>query len=45
MNVKIGKNMLGKLDGYLKDTGINNLYIITDENINRLYYNLSLIHI
>ncbi|CCQ95870.1 3-dehydroquinate synthase [[Clostridium] ultunense Esp] len=39
MNVKIGKNMLGKLDGYLKDTGINNLYIITDENINRLYYN------
>lgn len=39
MNIKIGKNILGELDKYLKKTGINNLYIITDENINRLYNN------
>lgn len=37
MDIKIGENILKELDYYLKGKEINKLYIITDENVNRLY--------
>ncbi|MCF6466490.1 3-dehydroquinate synthase [Clostridium sp. Cult2] len=37
MKIKIGKNILNELNSYLKDIGVKNLYIITDENVNNLY--------
>lgn len=39
MNKEIGEKVLYKLDNYLKEKNINNLYIITDDNVYRLYIN------
>ncbi|HSH37114.1 3-dehydroquinate synthase [Schnuerera sp.] len=38
MNIKIGDNILGLLNSYLKEKKINNLYIITDKNVNKFYF-------
>ncbi|MCF6464079.1 3-dehydroquinate synthase [Clostridium sp. Cult1] len=37
MKIRIGKNIVGQLDSYLKEARIDDLYIITDENVNGLY--------
>ena len=38
MGIKIGENILEKLDGYLKDKNFNKVYIITDDIVNKLYF-------
>lgn len=37
MNILIGENIVYKLKEYLKAKKVNRLYIITDENVSRLY--------
>lgn len=37
MEIKIGENILSELDMYIEHLGIKKLYIITDDNVHRLY--------
>ena len=38
MGIKIGENILEKLDGYLKEKNFNKVYIITDDIVNKLHF-------
>ncbi len=39
MSIKIGKNILKELGGYLRDKNFNRIYIITDDKVNELHFN------